>query len=144
MLIKPSKIVRMKMPSRAKILVWEYHKGKDCFMNFVGKNIIFWTGMDEVHVAILLDDYVFESTVWKDAKGKLRNGARKTAWIDWEKNGNPLPNRAFDLTALDWQVDRMKVWFNQRVSEHMPYNFMALLTFIVVAPSRWFWNIIGW
>jgi len=126
-----------------KILLWKYHKHDDWFRDLVARAIVYFTGYDYTHVAVQLLANTYDSTVWRDKKGKLRSGIRVTSGLP----DDPLPYIALvprsEIIPTDI-IPRMGDTIRCYLKADRPYNIFKLLVLAVVWPTRWFWKKINW
>jgi hypothetical protein len=126
------------------IPVWRYHKQDDWFRDLVSRCIVYFTGYDYTHVGIYFEGKLYESTVWKNEKGKLCSGIRITV------KGDPtVPSP--DICMVPWRLeitperlDRLGQTLARYVAAGRPYNVFKMLVLAFVWPTRWFWKKIKW
>jgi hypothetical protein len=127
-----------------KIALWPYEKKENKFRDFVSRCIVFFTGKEFTHVGWWIDGYIYDSSVWEYG-GKTFHGARKTEYSKWpEDEAKPKVWVEPVKPLSDHTIQLIKMWCEESLGDEMPYNFLSLVTFAIVAPFRWFWNWIGW
>lgn len=133
---------------KIRVLLWRYEKKPNWFRDFVSRCIVYFTKSDVTHVAIYVNDYVYESTGWTDRAGKFKHGARKTLWVNWLKSDpdeNTMPDvYLYPLDITDQQLTYIQQWCEKTVTSKMKYNFLKLVGFIFIYGTRAFWEWLGW
>jgi len=119
------------------VLLWKKPVETKGFTGFVCKCITFFTKSDFVHVAVISNGMMCESSVWKEG-GKLAHGAR----MIWPVKADVYLEPIIDLTEK--QSDYLDAYCIYTARKKRPYNVLKLLVLAIVYPTRWFWRLIHW
>ena len=119
------------------IILWKYHKQKSFIRTIVSYLITVFTGQSYTHAGIYFKGSLYQSTVLKN-----KNGVMKSEY-------NPADNEfttslVFRIPLNMAQHNALKDTLNTKLVEHLPYNYLKLFVLMLVYPTRWFWNKIGW
>ena len=126
------------------IPVWRYHKQNDWFRDLVARCIVYFTGFDATHVGLYFQGKLYESTIWRNAAGKLRTGIRITEKRDLSIYPPDLCLVPWRLEITQERIDRIAATLEQYVAADRPYNIFKLVILSVVWPTRWVWKRIKW
>lgn len=125
------------------ILVWEYHKKDNWFRDLISRAIVYFTGYRYTHVGVFFKGTLYDSTIWTDAKGKLRTGIRVS-------DGFYHDGRRADVCMVpeiplpDFRVYNIERSLHTYVEGSRPYNVLKLIALMFVWPTRGFWKLLGW
>ena len=109
------------------ILLWKYKKLKKIdslekwFFDLVGRAIVYFTDMPYTHVAIVLKNKTYESSVWQK-KNKWYSGIRKSNRV-LKSDEIMIPDKQIPEETIDFMIDYVKCL----ILEEHPYNFFKLL-----------------
>jgi hypothetical protein len=109
--------------------------------DIVTKAIQYFTGSPYTHVAVYLRGSTYDCTVWKPAGRVLSvSGVRETLGVidGWQVELKPA------TTLTSSQTNKMMIYCKMQIDARRPYNVFKLLAFILIYPTRWFWNKIKW
>ncbi len=144
------------------VLAWKYHPGGPWLIDLVGKVIVEAQQADGIQeedqltheASLLIDDLanvrIYESTVWTDADGKWRNGAKRhvfpagtsieaiKALLDFDVLYPPL------FVAPRRVTDRQIAYAESQVKDGASYNFLLLGFVWFVLHTVRFWRWLGW
>jgi len=126
------------------IPVWRYHKQADWFWDSVSRAIVYFTGMEYVHVGIYYMNRLYESTVWRNSAGKLRTGIRVTEKGDKRVTPPDLCMVPWSFELTKERMDRIGCVLSQYVESDRSYNILKLLVLAIVWPTRWIWKKLKW
>ncbi len=123
------------------IYCWESKPTEKGILKIVSDVIAYITKSKYTHVAVVLNDNVYESTIRKLPGDFLpHNGVQKTTL------GYDMPDEVWepirDLT--DPEVIHMVDYAEACISLKIPYSIMKLIILAIVYPTRPFWNKLGW
>lgn len=123
------------------IILEAYEDMNSWLLNLVGKAICFFTDSPYVHVLVYVDNWIYESTVWKSEKGKIRTGARKIrpVRLNWSKKNVVLE----PIRLGPQKAEQLKYYLEGTLNE-VPYNILKLIALALVYPTRWVWNKLKW
>jgi hypothetical protein len=118
------------------IFLWEHDKKK---FNLADRAITFFTGSPYVHVAVYLDGYTYDSgIVWKP----FYSGIRK--WQSYPTGNLLIKTLLPKIPLATLEMVKMKMFAENSIKRHFPYNILKLLVLAIVYPTRKFWTWINW
>ena len=128
-----------------RILVWKAEDSKEksaegWLRTLLSRSITFFTGMPYTHAALYIDGYVFEATVWKEGR-KWYHGAKKTTW---KVTLLEPPARYYYPKEITNMQKATILMLAENTLGKVPYNFLQLLAFMFIYPTKWFWMKLGW
>jgi hypothetical protein len=113
--------------------------------DLVSRAIRYFTGSPYVHAAVFLAGMTFESTVW------LPEG--KKVWMLWayksgirETWGYFSADKTMELARLliDEEYMAGRNYAVEQINDRHWYNFLLTFFDIIIYPTRWFWQKVGW
>ena len=126
------------MNTDLRINLFKYKESDEVLKNVAGKSICFFTDSDIVHSSISLNKKTFEETVDFE-KCKIVHGAKMT-------DGIPQCDYTirYKKQLTDKQFYALQTWLEFSVEDEWPYNFLRLLSLMVVYPTRPLWKWINY
>lgn len=116
------------------IMVWPYKKKTTWFRDFVSRCICYFTKAKYTHVAFYVNGTTYESTVMNNQNGVLKHPGLY----------HGIEYYIFKEPILEDKKILLEQIASQDVVNKKPYNFFKLLAMMIIYPTRYFWNLIGW
>ncbi len=108
-----------------------YKKSSSFWVNVVQKLIMKVSGSDLVHSQVYLDGYIYESAPFAGFKKTKFSGLKDRYYI-----GKPTKK------MTEQEVLSQVPWWEYKIKNKAPYNYVRLFTCIILAWTKPFWNLI--